>query len=196
MTRYTLLNPTICILCGVAGSGKTSLGTAMAKSLLNGTLLSKDLIQDAFTTRERSGDVYDSISGPTLKILVSFCDAQLALGKIPIIDAPFTFNHHRTDEYRDWVSFFKTIAEKHSARLAIIRCLPLSEEELKRRIQQRGYSWDEWKLQNWEAFLQRDPLDFPIPHNDVYEIITNKPAEELAEEILKEYLLARQFGHS
>ena len=193
MMRYNLEKPTICIISGVAGSGKTTLGTAMAQNLLNSTLLSKDLIQDAFTSIDRSGELYGFISGPTLKILARFCDVQLTHGKTPLIDAPFTFNHHRTDEYRNWVSFFKNIAEKHGARLAIVRCLPPSQQELRRRIEQRGYTWDEWKLQHWDDFLKRDPMDFPIPHDDVYEVVSDTPAQELAKKILGEYLRATQF---
>ena len=129
--------------------------------------------------------MYGFISGPTLKILTRFCDVQLAHGKIPIIDAPFTFNHQRNDEYRDWVSFFKKVAEKHGARLVIVRCLPPSLEALKKRIEQRGHAWDQWKLEHWEEFLQRDPLDFPIVHDDVLELITNKSPTELAEGMLR-----------
>ena len=191
MTSYIIKKPTICIISGVAGSGKTTLGTAMATTLLNSTLLSKDTIQDAFTSTDRSGELYGLVSGPTLKILAAFCDVQLTHGKTPLIDAPFTFNHHRTDEYRDWVSFFRVVAEKHSARLAIVRCLPPSEQELRSRIERRGYAWDEWKLQHWDDFLIRDPMDFPISHNDVYEVVSNTSIQELAGKILVNYLLAK-----
>jgi len=188
--KYFLSQPTVCIIAGVAGSGKSTLGKEIAQRLINSTLLSKDLIQNAFTEKERDGELYGFISGPTARVLLSFVDVQLSHGKIPLIDAPFSFNHQRTDEFRDWVSHFRKIAEKHHARLAIIRCLPPSEEELKKRIKERGYVWDQWKLDHWQDFLKRDPLDFPIPHNDVYELITTSSSEELAEHILKEYLKA------
>ncbi len=188
--KYLLSQPTICIIAGVAGSGKSTLGKEIARKLINGTLLSKDLLQNAFTEKDRSGQLYGFISGPTAKILVNFVDLQLSCGKIPLIDAPFSFNHQRTDEFQDWVSHFRNVAEKHHARLAIIRCLPPNEEELNKRIKERGYTWDQWKLDHWEDFLKRDPLDFPIPHDDVYELITTTSPAELAEHVLQHYLKA------
>ncbi len=191
--KYLLQKPTVCIIAGVAGSGKSTLGKEIAQRLINSTLLSKDLIQNAFTEKDRSGELYGFISGPTAKVLLSFVDAQLSHGKIPLIDAPFSFNHQRTDEFRDWVGHFRKIAEKHYARLAIIRCLPPSEKELKKRIKERGYVWDQWKLDHWQDFLKRDPLDFPIPHDDVYEFVTSFSPAEAAEIILKQYLYASPF---
>lgn len=196
LNKHTLQQPTICIISGVAASGKTLLGTEMAKKLVNSAFLSKDLIQDAFTRTERSGELYEEISLPTFRILLDFADIQLSQGKVPVIDCPFSFNHQRKDERRDWVECFRKVAEKYGARLVIIRCLPPNEEELKKRLKERGYKWDKWKLENWEAFLKRDPINFPILHDDVYEIATEKTPEELAEKVLVNYLKAKPCEYS
>ena len=188
---HTLPKPLLCILCGVAGSGKTSLGTEIAKRITNSVFLSKDLIQDVFSTIERRGDTYNKIYIPTLRILTSFADLQLNHGKIPIIDHPFSFNHSREDERKDWVTLFKTVADKHKVRLAIIRCVPPNEEELKKRLQQRGNAYDQWKLDNWDKFIENEPIEVLIQHPDILQVITNKSIEELAEEVIKDYLSAK-----
>ncbi|MBI4983325.1 AAA family ATPase [Candidatus Woesearchaeota archaeon] len=189
---HTLPQPLLCIVCGVAGSGKTSLGTEVSKRLANSVFLPKDLIQGAFSTTERRGDTYNQISIPTLRILIGFADLQLSQGKIPIIDHPFSFNHRREDERKDWVALFKAVADKHKVRLAVIRCVPPSEEELKNRLQQRGNVYDRWKLNNWEKFMDNEPIEVIVKHHDVLQVVTDRPAEELAEQIILDYLTKNQ----
>jgi arsenate reductase-like glutaredoxin family protein len=98
------------------------------------------------------------------------------------------------DEFQDWASYFRKVADKHGARLAIIRCKAPSEKELKKRLKQRGYVWDKWKLENWNKFKELEPEDFPIPHDDVYEAITNKPVDELTREVIRNYLRGKLIG--
>jgi len=148
-SKYFIDQPLLCMVTGVPASGKTVLARELASIIINGAYLSKDLMQSPFTSTERlSGEIYSQIQAPTFNILVSFTENQLSLGKIPIIDAPFFINQWRKDQYTDWIPPFKKAAEKYDARLAIIRCIPPSIEELKRRIQGRNYEWDSWKLKN------------------------------------------------
>ena len=165
---YVIKQPILCMVVGVPASGKSLLAQELAKKLMNGTYISKDLIQSPFTRKQRvSGEIYSMIQGPTFEILLSFADVQLNLGKIPIIDAPFSINYWRDDKYSDWISSFRGIAKKYNARLAIVRCIPPSVDALKRRIQKRAYEWDIWKLENWDEFLKREPINFPISHDDL-----------------------------
>jgi len=192
--RYFLEKPTLCMIVGVAGSGKTELAKQIASQLVDAAYIDKDMVQSPFSSTERvTGDVYAKITGPTFHFLVDFADTQLSLAKTPIIDAPYSRNFKLKNEYRDWVAHYKKVADKHHARLAIVRCLPPSTEELKRRIQARvdagTHPWDkELKLDNWEEWLKFEPADFPIPHNDVYEIVSDKPTAALAEDVLENYL--------
>ncbi|NIO19610.1 MAG: AAA family ATPase [Candidatus Aenigmarchaeota archaeon] len=189
-TKYIVEQPTLCMVVGVPASGKSLLARGLSQELLNGTYISKDLIQSPFTKERLTGNIYSMIRGPTFHILVSYADIQLGLHKIPIIDAPFSINHWRRDEYSDWISPFRGVAEKHNARLAVVRCVPPSARELKRRIERREYKWDGWKLENWDEFLKREPINFPIPHGDVYEVVTDRPVEKLVEDVLNGYLRA------
>jgi predicted kinase len=189
LKTYRLDRLTLCLIVGVPASGKTTTALQLARQLVNSAYLSKDLIQSAFTDQERiEGEIYSMIQGPTFHILVDFCAVQLNLGKHPIIDAPFSINHRREDDYSDWIPFFNTAAKKRDARLTIIRCLPPNLDELKNRIQQRGYDWDKWKIDHWEEFIEREPVDFPIRHDDVLEVVSNQPVENMVDLICIKHL--------
>jgi len=186
------------MVVGVPAGGKTSLAKALARKIPDSAYISKDLIQTPFTDTERvAGKMYSLIQGPTFQILVDFADVQLSLGKTPIIDAPFSVNHRRKDEFRDWVPPFRKTAEKHGARLAILRCVPPDKETQRKRIEERlkrkESIWDRWKLDHWSEFMDQEPFDFPIPHDDVHEFISDDRFEERMEEVLlrlrKVYLL-------
>jgi len=183
---YIIRQATLCLVVGVPASGKSSLAQKISSELVNGAYLSKDLIQSAFTTTERvEGKTYALVRGPVFNILVDYAEVQLAHGKVPVIDAPFSINHWRQDKYSEWVTPFREVAEKHKARLAIVRCVPPGEEELRKRIETRRYPWDKWKLENWEEFLRREPLYFPINHDHVYEAVSDRPLEEMTSGALK-----------
>jgi len=197
MLSYFITKPTLVMVVGVPASGKTRLALTLAKRLANAAYISKDMIETPFTDEERvTGRTYSRIRGPAYRILVEFARVQLSLGKIPVIDAPFSVNHWRHDAYSDWVRGFKKTARTHAARLAIVRCVPPSEAVLRKRIEERlkrkESTWDRWKIDHWAEFLRREPLDFPIPHDDIYEFVSGGRFEERAHDVLVNYLGARK----
>jgi len=195
--KYIIEKPVLNLVVGVPASGKTFLAKELARKIVNSGYISKDLIQTPFTDSERiTGRTYSLIQGPTFRILVDFADVQLSFGKIPIIDAPFSVNHWRKDKYSDWVPAFKNVAARYEARLAIVRCVPPDEGILKDRINDRlkreESKWDKWKLENWSEFLKREPIYFPIAHDDVFEFTSDELFEQRVKEILRDYLGARE----
>jgi predicted kinase len=196
---YIIEQPTLCMVTGVPGSGKSMLAGHLAYRIVNAAYESKDRIQKHFTKERASGNEYSMIQGPTFELLVDFSDTQLGLGKIPVIDAPFSINHTRNDKYRDWVPRFKEVADRRGSRLAIVRCVPPSESEQRRRIEERyktGKSpWDEWKLANWDEFMRKEPHEFPIPYDDVYEFVSEGLFSNEAEIVMTNFLKAQKHQH-
>jgi predicted kinase len=195
---YLMKKPTLCLVVGVPASGKTRLAEGLARIIVNSAYISKDLIQTPFTDTQRiSGSTYSLIQGPAFQILVDFADVHLGLGKTPIIDAPFSANHGRNDKYRDWVPPFENAARKYGARLAIVRCLPPSEEILKARIEERlkrnESKWDSWKIDHWTDFMRREPLHFPIPHEDVFEFVSDGLFEDKSKDVLMNFLGTEEY---
>jgi predicted kinase len=181
------------MVVGVPASGKTSLALELATKITNAAYISKDSIQTPFTDSERvTGETYARVRGPSFRILVDFARTQLRLGKIPIIDAPFSINHWRQDDLSDWVPAFKAAARENGARLAIVRCVPPSEGLLKKRIQERlrrnESTWDRWKLEHWDEFLKREPVRFPIAHDDVREFVSDALFGKRVRDVLIRYL--------
>lgn len=186
---FHLKKPVLIIVAGVPGSGKTALAEELARRIRNAAYISKDLIQTPFTKTERvTGGVYSFISAPTFAILRNFADRQLELGKIPIVDAPFSINHFRGGTLADWVAPFKAVAKKRRAILVIFRALPPSEAELLRRIKKRRFPWDKWKLEHWTEFLKREPADFPIPHKKAHDVVTDRPVGIIADSLIRSVL--------
>ena len=186
---YTLQRLTLCLVVGVPASGKTSVAQELVRNIRDASYISKDMIQSCFTTKERvTGQIYSTIQGPTFDILVSYAGTQLKLGKNPVVDAPFSVNNWRRDKYSDWITPFKNVAREHDAHLLIIRCMPPDLTELKRRVESRHYEWDKWKLEHWNEFLKQEPVDFPIDHDDVVEVVTNRPPKKIIEDILTKHM--------
>ena len=191
ISGYRLVSPVSCLVVGVPASGKTTLAHELVRCLDSAAYLSKDMLQTPFSGTERiEGDIYNFISRPTFQILVDFTDIQLSLGKVPVIDAPFSVNYWRRDSLSDWITPFRSVAGRRGARLAIIRCVPPSEEELHSRIEKRHLPRDNWTLTNWKAFLNREPVDFPIDHEDTCRVVTDRPAANLVKDILTGFLRA------
>jgi len=195
--QYMVNKPVLCMVVGVPASGKTSLAKELAGKIINSAYISKDLIETPFTDAERiTGRTYSRIQGPTFRILVDFARLQLALGKTPIIDAPFSINHWRRDKYSHWVPAFKKAAHQFKARLAIVRCVPPNEDVLRIRIEERlkrkESKWDQWKLDHWPEFVKREPSDFPIPHDDIHEFISDEHFETRVKDVLLNYLGAKK----
>lgn len=172
------------MIVGVPGSGKSTLAKALARKLTTCVLISKDDIQTPLLGDDRTSEHYSKVRKPTYEIMLQLAKTQLELGKIPLIESTFSHNHNWNDELKDWVTPFQRLAQSRNTTLRIIRCKPPSIEEHRRRIEQRALARDQWKLHDWKEFERKEPVDFPIHHSNVLEIVTDKESEKLADVIL------------
>ncbi len=96
---------------------------------------------------------------------------NLLIGNSVLLDAP----HIRQVQAREWCRWIQQIAEEAGAWMQAIRCY-CREELLRERLTIRGEPLDRWKLENWQPFLQEQPLRVPIPFSHL-ELDTEQPLE-------------------
>lgn len=178
-----LKQPILILFVGVPCSGKSTLARELCRRIGNSAYCSKDMFQSVFTDEGIDSEVYEEISGPTVDFLLKFCDEHLKLGKSPIIDAPYTINRWRNDKYRNFQKFYNKIAEKNNTKLLIIQCNLKDYNSLKKRIVKRGLQRDVWKLDHWDEFVKREPMNQPIAHKYVLKLTTDSPIVELISKI-------------
>lgn len=173
MKRVILSQPTLLLVMGVAGSGKTTLSKKLLERL-HFMYLDNNFIADAFFPDTRNDAGYIQLRPHFYEILYRITKENLAIGNSVLLDVP-----HVT-EMRDvgWQTLISDLATTNGATLVVIRCL-CSEETLKKRIASRGEERDTWKLANWHEFLKEQPIDVFIPfeHLDIH-TDDNMPAIE------------------
>lgn len=187
--KITYHPPVLVIVTGIPGSGKTTLslglfesyGTKVAGGVLDriqAVYVDKDMINDGFTN-ERSGDLYTMVREGTYKAIDSIARKNLELGNSVWIDATYS-TEVGTPE---WVDRYREIAERTGSKLKLIRCVA-SEKAIRPRLERRGYQRDERKLENWEAFLEAEPIRVDISCHGI-EINGESPLEQNIETVLK-----------
>ena len=115
------------IVCGLPGSGKTSLSRALAKRFaaehISSDLTRKRLVANPTYSQEEKKRVYDEMARETQDLLMQ--------GKSVIADATFQDNDQRTR--------FSEIAASARTGSFIILCT-LPEERIRRRLERRMHS--------------------------------------------------------
>jgi adenylate kinase family enzyme len=154
---------------GVPGSGKTSLAKRILREV-KCVYLDNNFIADAFFSKTRVSKEYIEIRGFIYQALYRITLENLIVANNVLLDIPHVT--HMKD--KKWVVFIQGLARRSGATLKIIRC-HCGEDELKLRITLRGEERDTWKLNNWEKFLENEPimLDVPIPHIDIDTTLSN-----------------------
>ena len=159
--KQLLSRPTLILVMGVAGSGKTNVARSILERV-NAVYLDNNFIADAFFPHTRSDAEYLKIRRNLYDALYRITEENLNLGNSVLLDVP----HVAQVQDRKWQDFLKDLLARCAARLAVIRCF-CSEEELRRRLKQRGAPRDQWKLDHWEEFLTRQPLQVEIPFEHI-----------------------------
>ena len=143
------------MVCGVAGSGKTTLAKNLVRSY-DAVYLDKDDVQDAFT-KERSGIFYQSILEPTYQAVYNVAHANLDLGKNVVLVAPFV-GSMQNKTWRDYMTY---LADDSDSVIKVIWCYA-NEQTIKERLRSRGCERDLEKLGNWNEFIRREPLKIEV----------------------------------
>lgn len=159
--KQLLPHPTLILVMGVAGCGKTTVARKILDAL-NAVYLDNNFIADAFFPHTRSDTEYLKMRPKLYAALYRITEENLKLGNSVLLDVP----HITQVQDPQWEDFLKGLLARCAARLAVIRCF-CSEEELRRRLEQRGEPRDHWKLNHWEEFLTREPLQVEIPFEHI-----------------------------
>lgn len=171
------------LVMGVPGSGKTTL----AKSLLQRMVcvyLDNNFVADAFYADSRTDPQYVRLRPRLYNVLYRITEENLEVGNSVLLDVP----HVTHVQDPQWCSFIKELADRCNASLIVLRCR-CSEECLRTRLSDRGKERDRWKLESWDEFAKREPIDVSIPfdHLDVETDVRTDTSVEQA----WTYILAR-----
>lgn len=163
--------PTLVLVAGGPGAGKTLLGRALAGQFEQGILLDKDVVNsvwvDAMLGRlnggriDRDSAVYLELRPLEYATLVAAALDNLALGKWVFVVAPF--GPELTDG--EWVRRLKASVQKLGGRLRAI-WIETDAATARARIAARNAPRDAWKLSHWDEFLARS--QFVPPRNDLF----------------------------
>jgi predicted kinase len=161
--KRRLLQPSLILIMGVAGSGKTTLAREILTHIW-AVYLDNNHIVDAFFPHTRTGQAYEKMRPNFYKALYTITEENLKLGMSVLLDVP----HIKEVQTKEWRNFIKRLVKRTKAKAVIIRCL-CSEKTLHSRISSRGEQRDQWKLDNWNEFLRTQPIKVPIPfrHLDI-----------------------------
>jgi predicted kinase len=151
------------LVMGVAGSGKSTLAKAILEQIRT-VYLDNNFLADVFSPASRTDERYLAVRDKLYAALYRIMWENLGLGNSVLVDAP----HIRQVQDPDWCRWIQCLAEEAGASLRAIRCY-CREEVLRQRLEARGEGRDQWKLQNWQAFVAEQPprVPIPIPHLDL-----------------------------
>lgn len=160
--------PNLVLIMGCPGVGKTTLAKEYLKRYRY-VYLDNNFIADAIDPNSRTSDYYLKFRPFIYPILYRVALENLRVGNSVLLDVP----HVTHMQKREWHAEIAEIANSGGSGLKIVRCY-CSETILKKRIKDRGKERDQEKLDNWSAFMEKEPLRVPIPLDHI-EIDTEIP---------------------
>ena len=167
MIKLYLPQQTLLIVNGVPGSGKDSLlrgvyldSVKICDGLLelcNLPCIDVDKIKSRFTDFRR-GEEYERFRKLSYDIADKIAREYLHFGNDVVINSTFSTEVQNPA----WVSRYKSMTEETQSRLKIVRCVA-PEDVIRRRIEQRDYARDKWKLENWQQHREEEPIEVSMP---------------------------------
>ena len=150
--------PSVFVVIGPAGSGKTTVAQKTAREN-NAAYLDKDRVCGRFVefalkatghdpTDRESNDYYrENLLPLEYDTLMDVAGANLRLGRSVVLDAPF-------GAYFDVPDFLTRAAEKFhwpSSETTVVR-VRVPQDLLRERLTRRGLERDQWKLAHWGEY--------------------------------------------
>lgn len=177
--------PSIILVGGYAGSGKTHIGDMLVENLISrqlaSVILDKDtvcrpLLEAGLTLlnsnpNDRESELYMTKLRPLeYDCLLGCAYNNAALGLSAILSAPFVHEFRN----KDWVNNLQEQAEilEISTAFLWVNC---DKDIAKQRIESRGAKRDTWKLENWDEYLKTLPWaygtspDVNLPNLTIYD---------------------------
>jgi predicted kinase len=155
--KYVTSTPSLILVIGVAGSGKTTLARKILRHIC-AVYLDNNHIADAFFPHTRRGGAYERLRPGFYKVLYTIAEENLKLGNSVLLDVP----HVKEVQTSEWRGLIRRLVKKARADLVVIRCF-CSEQTLLRRIRSRSQARDHWKLKHWNEFLMEQPIRVWMP---------------------------------
>ena len=156
MNRQILSQSSLVLVMGRPGTGKSTLCKGLLKQI-SAAYVDIDSVAEVFRQYIRNVSAL-KIANLTLLSIYRTAEQNLMHEGSVLLDLPFV--HEMTVQERR--QGLQDLAERTGARLIVIHC-KCSDRELKRRLNVRRSSQDLAKLENWSAFLRREPPDVTVP---------------------------------
>lgn len=184
--------PTVVLIGGYAGSGKTELARILTR-LTGWPILDKDsttrpvveaaLAQLGLSPHDRESEIYLSVIRPAeYEGLRTTTAENVECGNSAIVSAPFI----RELGDAAWCRRITADVDAMDAQLRTVwvRCDP---DSMRTYLIRRGAARDAFKLAHWPDYVSGLDLDFTpaMPHTIIENSLTSQPLQHQAEDLLK-----------
>lgn len=184
------VTPFIVIVCGLTGSGKSSVSRELARRL-DVPVVNSDVVRKRIAAKAgrqivpfNEGIYSPAMTEKTYATMASEAEQELAKGHGVILDATFS----RRAQRKAIIDF----AKRYGAPVAVIHCAA-ADATIERRLKERAAAGSDVSDGRWEIYLAQkaaaEPLD-DVPPSLQLELQTDASVEELAN-VCVEFLRSR-----